>query len=152
MFSPLIFSWPATMWRPAIVMVRVVRLSVCHTRISPKLSEIDIWLLGNSNRKLIPDSESAIRFAIGSTVLPFWVFPGWQTARNGSVGLVNVVYGSVGTVTSRHHTGHRGGPAIVTSHNGRNLVIIDLRGHVVGGPSDLYFCTCYCRISTMRQN
>jgi len=32
------------------------------------------------------------------------------------VGLVNVVNGSVGTVTSRHHTGHRGGPAIVTSH------------------------------------
>jgi len=34
------------MWQPAIVMVHVV------TRISPKLSEIDIWLLGNSNRKL----------------------------------------------------------------------------------------------------
>jgi len=72
------------------------------------------------------DSESAIRFAIGSTVPPFWVFPGWHFAhsdRNGPVGLVNVVNGSVGTVTSRHHTGHRGGPAIVTSHNGRYLVI-----------------------------
>jgi len=44
-------SWPATMWGPAIVMGRIVRLfvclSVCHTRISPKLSEIDLWLLGN---------------------------------------------------------------------------------------------------------
>jgi len=27
-----------------------VRPSVCHTRISLKLSEIDVWLLGNSNR------------------------------------------------------------------------------------------------------
>jgi len=31
-------------------MVDVVRPSVCHMRISPKLSEIDLWLLGNSNR------------------------------------------------------------------------------------------------------
>jgi len=31
----------------------------------------------------------------------------------------------VGTVTSRHHTGHRGVPATVTSHNGRYLVGID---------------------------
>jgi len=38
----LLISWPATMWGPAIVIVRVVRLSVCHTRISPKLSEINI--------------------------------------------------------------------------------------------------------------
>jgi len=28
-----------------------VCLSVCHTQISPKLSEIDIWLLLNANRK-----------------------------------------------------------------------------------------------------
>jgi len=42
-----LFSWPATMWGPAIVMVRVVRPSACHTRISSKLGEIDIWLLGN---------------------------------------------------------------------------------------------------------
>jgi len=27
-------------------------------------------------------------------------------------GLVNVVNGSVGTVTSRHHTGHRAGPIL----------------------------------------
>jgi len=39
--------------------------------------------------------------------------------RNGPAGLVN---GSVGTVTSRHHIGHHGGPAIVTSQNGRYLV------------------------------
>jgi len=74
---------------------------------------------------VLPDSESAIGFAIGSTVPPFWVFPGWHFARsdrNGPVWLVNVVNGSVGTVTSRHHTGHRGEPAIVTSHNVRYLV------------------------------
>jgi len=68
----------------------------------------------------LPDSESAVRFAIGSTVQPFWVFTGWHfvhSDRNGPVGLVNVVNGSVGTVISRHHTGHRGGPAIVTSHS-----------------------------------
>jgi len=58
-------------------------------------------------------------------VPPFWVFQGWHSARsdrNGPGGLVSVVNGSVGTVTSRHHTGHSGGPAIVTSHNGRYLV------------------------------
>jgi len=31
-------------------MVRIVCLSVCRMRISLKLSEIDVWLLGNSNR------------------------------------------------------------------------------------------------------
>jgi len=70
----------------------------------------------------LPDSEYAIRFAMGSMGLPFWVFPGWHLAhsdRNGPVGLVNVVNGSVGTITSRHNTGHRGGPAIITSHDGR---------------------------------
>jgi len=40
---------------PDKVIVRVVcssvRLSVYHARISPKLSEIDVWLLGSSNRK-----------------------------------------------------------------------------------------------------
>jgi len=64
--------WPATMWGPAIVMVRVDRLSVCHARISPKLRKIDIWLLGNSNRKagfpiqnlpsFLQDLRSEIRF------------------------------------------------------------------------------------------
>jgi len=50
-------------------MVYVVRPSVCRTRISPKLSEIDVWLLGNSNGNLgflIPnlplDSRSVVRF------------------------------------------------------------------------------------------
>jgi len=54
-----------------------------------------------------------------------WVFLGWHFAhsdRNGLVGLVNVVNGSVGTVTSQHHTGHCGGPAIATSNKGRYLV------------------------------
>jgi len=63
---------------------------------------------------------------IGSTVTPCWVFPGWHFAhsdRNGPVGLVNVVNGSVGTVTGRHHTGQLGGPTVITSHNGRYLVI-----------------------------
>jgi len=63
---------------------------------------------------------------IGSTVPPFWVFLGWHFAyseRNGPVWLVNVVNGSVGTVTSQHHTEHRGRLAIVTFHNGRYLVI-----------------------------
>jgi len=48
----------------------------------------------------LSDSESATRFAIGSTVPPVWLFPGWHFAhsdRNGAVGLVN---GSVGTVTN----------------------------------------------------
>jgi len=69
------------------------------------------------------DSESVIRFAIGSTVVPFWMFPGWRftrSDRNGPVGLVNVANGSVGTVTSRHHTRHR----IVISHNGRYLLLV----------------------------
>jgi len=61
------------MWGPAIVIVRVCRpsvcLSVCRTRISPKLSEIDVSLLGNSNRNpdfaiqnLPSDSRSGVRF------------------------------------------------------------------------------------------
>jgi len=58
---------------PVIVIVFVVRppvrLSFCHTRISSKLSEIDIWLLENSNRnpgfpiqKLPSDLRSEIQF------------------------------------------------------------------------------------------
>jgi len=68
----------------------------------------------------LPDSESAIRFPIGSLV---YAIPGWHfthSDRNGPVGLVN---GSVRTVTSRHHTGHHGGPAIITSHNRGYLVL-----------------------------
>jgi len=74
------------------------------------------WELG------LPDSESAIRFAIGNTFPPSWVFPGRHFAhpdRNGPVGLVTVVTRSVGTVPGRQHTVRRGGPAIVTSHYGR---------------------------------
>jgi len=71
--------------------------------LSPKLSKIDL-----------------------STVPPFCMFQDWRFAhsdRYGPVGLVNVVNGSVGTVTSRHYTWHRGGPAIVTSHSERYLVL-----------------------------
>jgi len=50
--SYCIGSWFATMYGPAIVMVRIVRLSVCCMRISPKLSKIDLWLLLNVNRNL----------------------------------------------------------------------------------------------------
>jgi len=71
-------------------------LSVCHMRISPKLSEIDIWLLGNSNRKprfpiqnLSSDSRSGVPFCQFGR---FWV------------------------------AGHRSGSAIVTSHSRRYLV------------------------------
>jgi len=90
------------------------------------MAHYNIVLLTYLLTYLLPDSESAIRFAIGSTVSPFWVFPGWHfthSERNGPIGLVNVLNGSVGTVTSRHHTGRRGGPAIVSSHNGRYIVV-----------------------------
>jgi len=57
------------MWGPAIVKVRVVHPSVSHTRISPKLSKIDVRFLGKSNKNLgfliqnLPsDSRSEIRF------------------------------------------------------------------------------------------
>jgi len=74
-------SWPATMWRPDILTVRVVRPSVCHMRISPKLCEMKLWLLENSNRKpgfpiqnLPSDSRSETRFRhfgrFGSTLRP----------------------------------------------------------------------------------
>jgi len=52
----------------------------------------------------LPDSESSIRFAIGSTVPPFWMFPGRHFAhsdRNGLVRLVNIANGSVGTVAGQ---------------------------------------------------
>jgi len=52
----------------------------------------------------ILESESSIRLTIGSTVPPFWVLPGWHFAhsdRNGPVGLVNAVNGSLRTVTNR---------------------------------------------------
>jgi len=118
------------MWGPAIVMVCVVRPSVClsHANISETKRDRHVVTRKLEYETELPDSESAI----GSTVPPFWVFLRRHfdhADRNGPVGLVN---GSVGTVTSRHHTGHRGGPAaIVTSHNGRYLVQI-LCYHVFG--------------------
>jgi len=114
--------------------------SVCHTQICPKLSETDVLLLENSNRKpgfliqnLPSDSQSEVRFRHFGC---FRVGTLFHSDRNGPVGLVNVVNGSVGTVTSRHHTGHRGGPAIVTSHNGRYLVNFLLNAAIaIGIPS-----------------
>jgi len=59
------------MWGPAIVMVRVVRLSVCLSVTREYIrSEVDVWtLLGNSNRNpgfpiqnLPSDSQSEVRF------------------------------------------------------------------------------------------
>jgi len=68
-FSLRPVSWPATMWEPAVVMVRVVRRSVCHMRIPPKPSEIGIQLPGSLNRNLgfpiqnLPsDSRLELRF------------------------------------------------------------------------------------------
>jgi len=67
--SALLAGQLVTMWGPAIVMVRVVRPSVCHMQIFPKLSGIDLWLLGNSNRNqgfpipnLPSDSRREVRF------------------------------------------------------------------------------------------
>jgi len=42
------------MWGPDIGTICVVRPSVCHTRMSLELSEIDVWSLGNSNRNRRP--------------------------------------------------------------------------------------------------
>jgi len=61
-----------------------------------------------------------------SEVPSFWVFPGWHFAHSDSNGPVGLVNGSVGKVTSRHHTGHYGGLAIITSHSGRYLLLIAL--------------------------
>jgi len=82
-------SWPATMWGPAIVMVptcQSVRLSVCHIQISPELSVIDVWLLGNSYRNpgfpiqnLPSDSRSEVLFR----VFPCWHFA--HSDRNGQL-------------------------------------------------------------------
>jgi len=91
-----ITSWPTTMWGPTIVMVRVVCLSVClsHT-IHPKLSEIAVCLLGKKSR--LHGEEFPIKFAIGSKVPPFWVFPDQYFAScDRHRELVN---GSLGTVT-----------------------------------------------------
>jgi len=92
-------SWPVTMWGPATVMVRNVRLSVCHTRIYPILSEIDVWLLGNSTRKsgfpiqnMPSDSRSEARFRHFEC---FRVAISPIQTENGPVGLVYVVNESV---------------------------------------------------------
>jgi len=118
------YGWLATMCGPAIVMVRVVRMSVT----SEYLRNSARWTyryyetrIGN----LASRCKICHHIRDRKYVPPFWVFPDWHFShsdRNGPVGIVNVVNGSVGTVTSRHHNGHRGGPVIVTYHNGRHLV------------------------------
>jgi len=88
--------------RTAIVKFNVVCLSVCLSQANFSETKRDRRMV---TRKLkletgLPDSASAIRFTIATTVPPSWVFLGWQFAhsdRNGTVGSVN---GSVGTVTS----------------------------------------------------
>jgi len=105
-----IISWTATMWGQAVVIVRVVSLSVrreylrnygyYETRIGTWASRFRICHQMRDRKY-----GSAILGVSGLTA---------HSDRNGLVGLVNVMNGSVGTVTSRHHTyGHRDGPAIV---------------------------------------
>jgi len=62
----LLVSWPATMWD--IVIVRVVCLCVTREYL-PTLSELDLWLVANANRKprlsiqnLPSDSWSEVRY------------------------------------------------------------------------------------------
>jgi len=93
-----LISWPSKMWEPATVMLHHVCLCVCHMQTSPKLSEIDVWLLGNLNRNLgvliqnlPPDSRSEVRFC--------------------HFGCFRVAFPINCTVK----TGNRGGPVIVTS-------------------------------------
>jgi len=80
-----------------IVMVCVVRLIVCYTRISLRLSEIDIWLLGTSNREpgfriqnLPLDSRSEVQFR------HFGCF-----RVGGSVGTVTTLGTEAGQLSSR---------------------------------------------------
>jgi len=90
------------MWGPAIVMVRAcmtvcmsVCLSDCHTRIAPKLSEIDVWLLGISNRNQGCHQIRDRKY--GSAILGVSGLALRQFRQKWAVGPVN---GSVRTVTS----------------------------------------------------
>jgi len=95
-------------------------LSVHHTQISPKLSEIDLLLLGNGFpiQNLHRDSWSKVGFC------HFGCFRvGTSPVRTEMVQWMSW-YGSVGTDSHQSApTGHRCGPAIVTSLNRRYLVI-----------------------------
>jgi len=66
------------MWGPAVVMVHAVCPSVClsHANISEAKQDRHVLTKKLEYESRLPDSESAIGFAIGSTVPPFWVFPG----------------------------------------------------------------------------
>jgi len=113
-----------------------VCLSVCHTRTSSKLSEIDAWLLENSNRN--PG------FAIQNlpSLRPFrQKWGSWLNECGNShqsrhstgtacfvVYIVCIVVCTASLKEGEHnHNGHLGGPAIVTSRNGRYLVIVVIR-------------------------
>jgi len=136
-------SWPATMWRPAIVVVRAVcpsvRLFVC-------LSHANIfktkWYYYKTR---LLDSESTIGFAIGSTVSPFWAedwkwrilgasgvcrdacrLSGRERARHGDSWLGGAYEIAIGAAVRQHHIEHRGGTAIIMSDNGRYLVKLTL--------------------------
>jgi len=77
-------------------MVRVVRQSVCLSHANISETKRDRPMVTMKRELRLPDSESATIFSIGSTVSPFWVFPGsffTRSDRNGPVGLVNVVNG-----------------------------------------------------------
>jgi len=71
-------SWPTIMWGPALVMVCVVRLSVClsHANISETKRDRLMVTMKREKELGLLDSEPVIRFAIRSTVSPFWVLPG----------------------------------------------------------------------------
>jgi len=87
------------MWGPAIEMVRVVRLSVnlSHANISETKRDGHMVTRKFEWETGLPDSESAIRFAIGlfRHFGCFWVGTSPFSDKNGPVGLVNVVNGSV---------------------------------------------------------
>jgi len=62
------------MWGPAIVVVRIVQLSVCpsHAIISETKRDRPMFTRKLEYELGLFNSESAIRFAVGSTILPFW--------------------------------------------------------------------------------
>jgi len=119
-------SWPATMWGPAIVMVRVVPPSICHTRISPKLSETDVWLLGNSNRNLSSRFRVCHRIRerkYGSAILGVSGSAlGQLTQKWGSWPYHTRPFANPRTFPGSNELG--GTPAIVPSHRVRYLVCL----------------------------
>jgi len=83
--------------------------SVClsHANISETKRDRRMVTRKLKQESWLSDSESAVGFAIEVRFHHFGCFrvDFAHSYRNGRVGLVNVVNGSVGTVTSRHRTG-----------------------------------------------